>query len=71
MPARLTLVEKGNCFVLNVGNQDTLPKSAFQIKFPPERTRGIGTQNRRKRESQADLMVKLLVETTTVRKTSS
>jgi len=36
MPARQTLAAKGNCFVLSVGNQDILPKNAFQIDFPPK-----------------------------------
>jgi len=35
MPVRQTLAMKGNCFVLSVGNQDILPKNAFQINFPP------------------------------------
>jgi len=38
---------EGKFFVLKVGNQDILPKSAFQINFSPGRTReGLGTQNR-------------------------
>jgi len=59
-PAQLTLSAKGNCFVL----------CAFQINFLPERTRErIGTPNCRKRESQATLMLELLVEIPIVRKT--
>jgi len=70
---RQTLAVKGNCFVLlSVGNQDILPKNAFQIDFPPARTRGrISTPNHRKRESQATLMLKLHIETPIVRKTCS
>jgi len=69
-PALLTLAAKGNCFVLSVGNQDTLPENAFRINFITERTRGrMGIPNHKKRESQAALMLKLLVETPIVRKT--
>jgi hypothetical protein len=70
--ARLTLAAKGNCFVLSVENQDTLPKNAFQINSPPERTRErMGIPNRRKRGSPVALVLKLLVETPIVRKTCS
>ena len=70
--ARLILAAKGNCFVLSLENQDTLPKIAFQINFPPEITRErLGIPNRRKRESQVALVLKLLVETPIVRKTCS
>jgi hypothetical protein len=56
-PARLTLAAKGNCFVLSVGNLDTLPKNVFQMNFSPEGTRErVGTPNRRKRESQVELV---------------
>ena len=68
--ARLTLAAKENCFVLSVGNHDTLPENVLQINFPPERTRErMGIPNHKKRESQAALMLKLLVETPIVRKT--
>jgi len=40
MPARQTLAAKGNYFVLSVGNQDILPKNAFQINFPPRKNEG-------------------------------
>jgi hypothetical protein len=52
-----------------VGNQATLPENAFQINFPPKRTREkMGIPNHKKRESQAALMLKLRVETPIVRK---
>ena len=67
--ARLALAANENCFVLSVGNQDTLPENAFQINFLPERTREIiGIPNHKKRESQAALTPKLLVETPIVKK---
>ena len=70
IPARLAA--KGNCFVSSVGNQDILLKIVFQINLPLKGTRErISTQNRRKRESQAALTLKLLVETPIVRKTCS
>jgi hypothetical protein len=69
-PARLTLAAKENCFVLSVGNQDTV-KECFSDKFSTRRDGGerMGTPNRRKRVSQAALMMKLLVETPIVKKT--
>jgi len=36
-PARVTLAAKDNCFVLSVGNQDTLPENAFRINFLKKR----------------------------------
>jgi hypothetical protein len=70
MPARQTLAAKGNCFVLSTGNQDILPRIAFRIKLSPERRKErISTLNRRKLESQAALILKLLVVTPIVRKT--
>jgi hypothetical protein len=70
MPARQTLAAKGNCFVLSVGNEDILPKIAFRINFSPKRTKErISTLNRRKLESQAAIMMKLIVETPIDRKT--
>jgi len=72
MPDKQTLAARGNCFALSVGNQDILPENAFQINLPPDRTRErISTPNHRKRESQAALMLKLLVETPIVKKTCS
>jgi hypothetical protein len=69
-PARLILAAKENCFVLSVRNGDILPENAFQINFLPERTKKkVGIPNHKKRESQAGLMLKLLVETPIVRKT--
>ena len=68
-PARLTLAAKENCFVLSVGNQDTLPENAFRINFLTERMRGrMGIPNH-KGKSHAALMLKRLIETPIVRKT--
>jgi hypothetical protein len=68
-PARIILAAKENCFVLSMGNQDTLPENAFQINFILERTRErMGIPNHKKRESQAALVLMLLLETI-VRKT--
>jgi len=69
-PAGLTLAAKRNRFVLSAEHQDTLPENVIQTNFLPERTREeMGKPNHKKQESQAALMLKLIVETPLVRKT--